>query len=136
MALVALLATGASVWAAKIPFVFEERPGRSYSQGESAWHDALLRASVGGCKERVPRGARLRPRIRDCVVTQVHVTNQSHHALDCHITLVLPTPDDAGRTRIEHSIRIEPRRERWVATAYGPASLVPSSFETSCAASA
>jgi hypothetical protein len=134
--LAALLATCASAWGAKIPFVFEERPGHNYSQGESVWRDALLRATVGGCKERFPRGARLRPRIRDCVVTQVHVTNQSHHALDCHIMLILPTPDDAGRTHIEHSIRIEPRRERWVATAYGPASLVPSSFETSCAAAA
>jgi len=134
--LAALLATGASAWPAKIPFVFEERPGRRYSHGESTWRDALLRASVAGCKQRVPRGARLRPRIRDCVVTQVHVTNESHHALECRVTLILPAPDDAGRTRIEHSLRIESRHERWVATAYGPASLVPSSFETSCLAAA
>src|SRR5689334_5551771 len=130
----ALLASGATAWAAKIPFVFEERPGRSYSQGEVRWRDALLRASVAGCKERIPRGARLRPMIHDCVVTQVHVTSESHRALECHVTLILPGSDDSGRTRIEHTIRIEPRHERWVATFYGPASLVPSSFETRCAA--
>jgi hypothetical protein len=132
--LAALLASGASAWAARIPFVFEERPGRSYTQGEARWRDALLRASVAGCKERIPRGARLRPMIRDCVVTQVHVTSESHRALECHVTLLLPRPDDSGRIRIEHTIHIEPKRERWVATSYGPASLVPSSFETRCAA--
>lgn len=130
--LAALLATCAAARAAKIPFVFEERPGRSYSQGESAWRDALLRVSVGGCKERLPRGTRMRPRIRDCVVNQVHVTNLSTHLLECRVIVDLPAPDDDGRRRVEHTIHLAPNKERWLATVYGPSSLVPSSFETRC----
>ena len=132
LGIILLLTTCAAAWAAKIPFVLEERPGRSYAEGEVTWRDALLRASVGGCKQRIPRGARLRPRIHDCVVNQVHVTNLSQSILECHVTLVLPSPDDAGRTRIEHTQRIEPRKERWMASAYGPAALAPISFATSC----
>ena len=134
--LAALLAAGASAWAARPHFVFGERAGKSYAEGEVRWRDALLRASVGGCKERLPRGSRLRPGIRDCVVNQVHVTNLSPHLLECRVTLEFPRPDDDGRTRIEQSIHIEPHTERWVATAYGPSSLEPRSFETRCQSSA
>ena len=130
--LAALLATGACAWAAQPRFVFEERPGRTYAAGEARWRDALLRASVGGCKERLPRGARLRPRIRDCVVNQVHVTNLSLHLLECRVTVELPAADDDGRRRIEHTIHLAPNKERWLATVYGPASLVPTSYETHC----
>jgi hypothetical protein len=127
-----LLTTCAATWAAKTPFVFEERPGRSYTEGEASWRDALLRASVGGCKERLPRGARLRARIRDCVVNQIRVINTSAHPLVCRASLVLPTADDDGRTRVEHTLHVASGKERWVATAYGPASLVPTEFSTSC----
>lgn len=114
-------------------FVFEERAGRTYADGEAHWRDALLRASVGGCKERLPRGSRLRPGISDCVVTQVHVSNLSKHPLECRITLVFPAPDDDGRRHIEHTIHIEAEKERWLATAYGPSTLEPTSFESRCA---
>jgi hypothetical protein len=127
-----LLASAVPTWAAKSHFVFEERPGRTYTEGEARWRDALLRASVGGCKERLPRGARLRPRIRDCVVNQVHVTNLSSHLLECRVTIDFPAPDDDGRRRVEHSIHIGPGKERWLATAYGPSMLEPTSFSTSC----
>lgn len=129
----ALSLATATAWAAKPHFVFGEHAGKTYSEGEARWRDALLRASVGGCKERLPRGSRLRPRIRDCVVNQVRVVNLSAHALECAVTLELPAPDDDGRTRIEQSIRIEAHKERWVATAYGPSTLVPARFETRCA---
>jgi len=128
--LAALLATGVSL--AKSTFVFEERPGRTYTEGEARWRDALLRASVGGCKERLPRGARLRPRIRNCVVNQVHVTNLTPHLLECRVTLELPAPDDDGRQRVEHTIHLAPNKERWLATAYGPSTLVPTGYETRC----
>ena len=128
----ALLAIGALAWAAKPSFVFGEHPGRIYSEGEARWRDALLRASVGGCKERLPRGTRLRPGIRDCVVNQVHVTNLSPHLLECRVMLELPAPDDDGRTRVEQTIHVEPHKERWVVTAYGPSSLVPSGYQTRC----
>jgi hypothetical protein len=128
----AALSVAATAWAARPHFVFEERAGKTHSDGEARWRDALLRASVGGCKERLPRGARLRPRIRDCVVTQVHVTNLSARALECHVVLEFPTPDDDGRTRIEQVVHVEAHKERWVATAYGASSLVPRSFETRC----
>lgn len=127
-----LLTTCAFAWAAKPTFVFEERPGRSYTEGEARWRDALLRASVGGCKERLPRGTRLRPRIHDCVVSQVHVTNLSAHVLECRVTVELPAADDDGRRRVEHTIHIAPNKERWLATVYGPSSLVPTSYETRC----
>ena len=127
-----LLTTCAFAWAAKSTFVFEERPGRNYVEGEARWRDALLRASVGGCKERLPRGTRLRPRIRDCVVNQVHVTNLSTHPLECRVTVDLPAPDDDGRRRVEHTIHLAPNKERWLATVYGPSSLVPTSYETRC----
>jgi len=130
--LAALLLASVSASAAKPHFVFEERAGKSYVEGAARWRDALLRASVGGCKERLPRGSRLRPRIRDCVVNQVHVTNLSAHLLECHVTLDFPAPDDDGRRRIEHTIHIGPGKERWLATAYGPSSLVPASFATNC----
>ena len=133
--LAALLAAGASAWAAKPHFVFEERVGKSYAEGEARWRDALLRASVGGCKERLPRGSRLRPGIRDCVVNQVHVTNLSAHLLECHVTLEFPAPDDNGRRRIEQTIHIEAHKERWVATAYGPSALEPRAFEARCQSS-
>lgn len=129
---VTLFATVTAAAIARPSFVFGEHAGRTYTQGEARWRDALLRASVGGCKERLPRGARLRPRIRDCVVNQVHVTNLSAHPLECHVTLELPAPDDDGRTRVEQSIRLDPHKERWVATAYGASSLVPSRFATHC----
>lgn len=128
---VALFACSLS-WAAKTPFVFQETPGRTYTEGEAHWRDALLRASVGGCKERLPRGSRLRPHIRDCVVNQIHLTNLSAHPLECHVTLELPAPDDDGRRRVEQSVHIAAGKERWVATAYGAASLVPTSFASSC----
>jgi hypothetical protein len=118
--------------AAKPTFVFEERPGRVYEDGDARWRDALLRATVGGCKERLPRGSRLRPGIRDCVVNQVHVTNLSPHPLQCHVTVDLPAPDDDGRRRVEHSAHVPAHKERWLATVYGPARLVPTSFETLC----
>jgi hypothetical protein len=130
LAIVLLMqAAGAS---ARARFVFEERTGSSHAEGEARWRDALLRASVGGCKHRLPRGSRLRPGIRDCVVNQVHVTNLSADVLECRVTLEFPRPDDDGRRRVEHTIRIAAARERWVATAYGPASLEPSHFESSC----
>jgi len=132
LGLLLLLTTGAFVSAARPSFVFEERPGRTYEDGEARWRDALLRASVGGCKERLPRGARLRPRISDCVVNQVHVTNLSAHLLECRVTVELPAPDDDGRRRVEHTIHIAPNKERWLATVYGPSSLVPTSYETRC----
>lgn len=122
----------APVRAAQPAFVFEERAGRTHQEGEAHWRDALLRASVGGCKERLPRGSRLRPRIRDCVVNQVHVSNLSAHPLECRVTLVFPAPDDDGRQHIEHTTHIAPGKERWLATAYGPSSLVPTSFESRC----
>jgi hypothetical protein len=125
-----MLLAGASL--AKSSFVFEERPGRNYTQGEARWRDALLRASVGGCKERLPPGSRLRPGIRDCVVNQVHVTNLSAHPLECLVTLEFPEPDDDGRRRIEHTIHIAPNKERWLATSYGPSTLVPSNYSTHC----
>lgn len=127
-----LLTTCAAAWAVKSTFVFEERHGKTHSVGDAHWRDALLRASVGGCKERLPRGSRLRPYIRDCVVNQVHVTNLSAHTLECHVVLELPAPDDDGRARVEHTMHVGPHKERWVATAYGPASLVPASFTSSC----
>jgi hypothetical protein len=129
----ALLIAGASLAAAARPkFVFEERPGRTYAEGDAHWRDALLRASVGGCKERLPRGSRLRPRIWDCVVTQVHVTNLSAHPLECRVTLRFPKPDDDGRHSVEHTIHIAAHKERWLATAYGPSTLEPTSFESHC----
>jgi hypothetical protein len=131
IALAMLLAVGANA-AAKSLFVFEERPGRSYSKGEAHWRDALLRASVAGCRERLPRGSRLRPRILDCVVNQVHVTNLSSHLLECRVIVELPAPDDDGRRHIEHTIHLAPNKERWLATVYGPASLAPTSYETRC----
>jgi hypothetical protein len=127
-----LLTTGAFAWGALPTFVFEERPGRSYEEGEARWRDALLRASVGGCKGRLPRGAKLRPRISDCVVNQVHVTNLSAHLLECRVTVELPALDDDGRRRVEHTIHIAPNRERWLATIYGPSTLVPTSYQTRC----
>jgi hypothetical protein len=130
--LVLLSAIFAANSAAKPRFVFEERAGRSYTAGEARWRDALLRASVGGCKERLPSGSRLRPGIRDCVVNQVHVTNLSAHSLECRVILEFPVPDDDGRRRIEHTIHIAAGKERWLATAYGPSSLEPTSFESSC----
>jgi hypothetical protein len=132
LALITLLVTGTAATIARQSFVFGEHAGRTYTQGEARWRDALLRASVGGCKQRLPRGARLRPGIRDCVVNQVHVTNLSAHPLECHVTLELPAPDDDGRTRVEQSIHLEPHKERWVATAYGASSLVPSHYESRC----
>ena len=128
----ALLLVAGAAWPAKSRFVFEERVGKTYSEGEARWRDALLRASVGGCKERLPRGSRLRPRIHDCVVNQVHVTNLSEHWLECRITLMFPAPDDDGRRRIEHAIHLAAGKERWLATAYGPSSLEPSSFSSEC----
>jgi hypothetical protein len=128
---VSLLAC-AGTCAAKPRFVFEERAGNTYVDGEARWRDALLRASVGGCKERLPRGSRLRPGIRDCVVNQVHVTNLSAHALQCQVVVEFPAPDDDGRRRIEHTIHIAAGKERWLATAYGPSRLAPSSFVTRC----
>jgi hypothetical protein len=130
--LAVLLAVSASA-VAKPRFVFEERPGRTYEQGDARWRDALLRASVGGCKERLPRGSRLRSRIRDCVVNQVHVTNLSPYLLECRVIVELPAPDDDGRRRIEHTVHIAPNMERWVATMYGPTALVPANYETRCA---
>lgn len=130
--LAALLATGLA-WAARPQFVFGEHAGKTYSDGEARWRDALLRASVGGCKERLPRGSRLRPRIADCVVNQVRVVNLSAHALECGVTLVFPAPDDDGRTRVELTVHVEAHKERWVATAYGPSTLMPSHFGTRCA---
>jgi hypothetical protein len=127
-----LLAAGSPAWAAKPRFVFEERAGSHHVDGEARWRDALLRASVGGCKGRLPRGSRLRPGIRDCVVNQVRVVNLSAYALECHVTLELPSPDDDGRTRIEQTIVVEAHKERWVVTAYGPSSLVPRAFESRC----
>ena len=132
IALAALLTTCALAAAAAPKFVFEERTGRTYSEGEARWRDALLRASVGGCKERLPRGTRLRPGIRDCVVNQVHVTNLSVHPLECRVTLEFPAPDDDGRRRVEHTIHIGPGKERWLATAYGPSSLEPTAFGAHC----
>jgi hypothetical protein len=132
IALAALLATGAA-WAAKPHFVFGERAGKTYLEGEAHWSDALLRVSVDGCKQRLPRGSRLRPRIRDCVVNQVRVANLSAHGLDCGVTLVFPAPDDDGRMRIEQTIHVEAHEERWVATAYGPSTLEPTSYTTRCA---
>src|SRR5438128_2605077 len=126
------LASVTSAHAANPAFVFEERRGRTYTEGEATWRDALLRASVGGCKERLPHGSRLRPGIRDCVVNQVHVTNLSPHLLECRVTLVFSSPDDDGRTRVEQTIRIESHTERWVATAYGPSTLSPVMVETRC----
>ena len=131
--LATLVVICASSALARPSFVFGERVGRTYSEGEAQWRDALLRASVGGCKERLPPGSRLRPRIRDCVVNQVHVTNLSPHPLECRVTLEFPAPDDDGRRRIEQTIRIDARRERWVATAYGPSTLEPTDFATHCA---
>jgi hypothetical protein len=128
----ALLFAAGTAWSARSRFVFEERVGQTYSEGEARWRDALLRASVGGCKERLPRGSRLRPWIRDCVVNQVHVTNLSDRPLECHVTLLFPMPDDDGRRSIEHTIHIAAGKERWLATAYGPSSLVPSSFSSAC----
>ncbi|HTU65052.1 MAG TPA: hypothetical protein VMF52_03790 [Steroidobacteraceae bacterium] len=133
--LATLLAAVAAV-GASIPFVFGETAGRSYSEGGVSWRDALLRASVGGCKDRLPQGARLRPQIHDCVINQVHVTNTSPHGLECRVTLVFPSPDDDGRTRVEQTIHVEANRERWVATAFGPASLAPESFSSSCGVAA
>jgi len=124
----------ASAAVSKPAFVFGERAGKTYSEGEAHWRDALLRASVGGCKERLPPGSRLRPRIRDCVVNQVHVTNLSPHPLECHVTLQFPKPDDDGRTRVEVTIHVEAHKERWTATAYGASSLVPKSFDSRCQA--
>ena len=128
----ALLLVANAAWPSRPRFVFEERAGQTYSEGEARWSDALLRASVGGCKERLPRGSRLRPWIRDCVVNQVHVTNLSDRALECRVTLLFPMPDDDGRRTIEHTIHIAAGKERWLATAYGPSSLVPSSFSSTC----
>jgi hypothetical protein len=127
-----LLTTCALAWAGRAHFVFEERRGHDYATGEVRWRDALLRASIGGCKERLPRGSRLRAGIRDCVVNQVHVTNLSTQLLECRVTVDLPAPDDDGRRHVEHTIRLGPNKERWLATVYGPASLVPASFETRC----
>lgn len=127
-----VLASVRAAQASEPAFVFEERRGRTYTEGEASWREALLRASVGGCKERLPRGSRLRPGIRDCVVNQVHVTNLSRHPLECHVTLVFPAPDDDGRTRVEQTIHVEARKERWVATAYGPSTLTPTTLETRC----
>jgi hypothetical protein len=135
-ALALLVAGGSLALAAKPVFVFEERAGRTYTEGAAHWRDALLRASVGGCKERLPRGSRLRPGIRDCVVNQVHVTNLSAVALVCDVTLVFSAPDDDGRSRIGQTIHVEPHKERWVATAYGPASLVPREFASRCQSAA
>jgi hypothetical protein len=132
LVLAALLAVGSPAWAAKPHFVFEERAGTTYVEGDARWRDALLRASVGGCKGRLPRGSRLRPGIRDCVVNQVRVVNLSARALECRVTLEFHTPDDDGRTRIEQTIRIDAHKERWVATAYGPSSLAPRAFESRC----
>lgn len=131
-----LLAFCAGAWAARARFVFEERPGRVQAMGEVRWREALLRASVGGCKARLPRGARLRPRIHDCVVTQVHVTNLSPLAIECRVELRLPAPDDDGRRHIEQHVRIEALQERWVATAYGPSTLEPETYESRCVAAA
>lgn len=136
LAAILILTTNAAAMAANPPFVFEERPGHAYNEASLSWRDALLRASIRGCKERLPRGSRLRPRIRDCVVNQVHVTNLSAHALECRVTLVFAAPDDDGRRHVEQTIHIAAGRERWVATAYGPAALEPQSFSTSCAAAA
>jgi hypothetical protein len=132
--IIVLAAALASVpgWAARSHFVFEERAGKSYAEGEAHWRDALLRASVGGCKERLPPGSRLRPRIRDCVVNQVHVTNVSAQPLVCHVVLEFHSPDDDGRTRVEQTFHLEPYRERWASTAYGPSTLVPIRYVTRC----
>ena len=132
IALAALSAVAPTGMAAT-PFVFGERAGKTHLEGEAHWRDALLRASVGGCKERLPRGSRLRARIRDCVVNQVHVTNLSPHPLECQVALEFPSADDDGRARIEVTIYIEAFKERWAATAYGPSSLEPSSFGARCA---
>lgn len=128
----ALLLACMGAWAAKPRFVFEERAGQIRVQGEARWRDALLRASVGGCKERLRRGSRLRPGIRDCVVNQVHLTNLSAHVLGCRVTVELPTRDDDGRRRVEQTVQLGPHKERWLATIYGPAALVPTSFESYC----
>jgi hypothetical protein len=127
-----LLLVAVAAWPARPRFVFEERAGKTYSEGAARWRDALLRASVDGCKERVPSGSRLRPWIRDCVVNQVHVTNLSEYGLECRATLIFPEPDDDGRRSIEHTIHIAAGKERWLATAYGPSSLEPTSFTSEC----
>jgi hypothetical protein len=132
IALTMLMLSDECAIAARPHFVFGEQTGRTYSEGEARWRDALLRASVGGCKERLPAGSRLRPGIRDCVVNQVHVTNLSPHPLECHVTLEFPAPDDDGRTRVELTIHVDAHKERWTATSYGPSSLVPSSFGSRC----
>jgi hypothetical protein len=130
--LAVLLAACAGMCAAKPHFVFEERAGTTYTDGEAHWRDALLRASVRGCKERLPRGSRLRPGIRDCVVNQVRVVNLSARLLQCHVSVEFAGRDDDGRTRIDQTIHVEAHKERWVATAYGPSSLEPRMIETRC----
>lgn len=79
--------------------------------------------------------ANLEPRAdihEDCASAQVHVTSDSDVLMECVASVDLPSSDDLGRTHVEHRVLIGPGEERWLATAFGPASMAPYAFGTRC----
>ena len=105
--------------------------GASHEVGAAKWHDDLSRTVSYGCTQSKPDDS------VGCVHNAVRIHNESSLALQCHVLLEMPAPDDYGKSRYEADVVVFAGRVADadnVFRSFGPVALVPNRFTSDCIA--